>query len=207
MKRILVLLMGVFLAVGMIGCSATPMTQVQADLSAKQFDAQVACYERLKEQDAQISRVISVVPEDQVALVLVLQQVQENNKALMSIATGNEYNPCSTGANAFDVQIAEVTEKNKALSSGVSSGAGAFKWLVGGLTISSVADKIGGTAISAGGNVETNANSKNSAVVGGRDAVGSQSQSSIPSYSDSHDSLSESQNTYNEPDDELGYEF
>jgi hypothetical protein len=164
MKNVLSWLTIMLAGISLAGCSATPLTQEQVDLQSKSIDAQVACYERLQAQDGRIATMLARVPEDQIALVMVLQSMQENNKALMAIATGNEYNPCSTGTTAFDVQIAEVQSKNAAASSITSSAFGLGKWIVGGYTIGAVADKISGDTITATGGSEINQNAKNTTV-------------------------------------------
>lgn len=163
MKKLLVYGLCLSMCVVLAACGATPLTDGQKELQQAQYDAQQKCYERLSGQDLILKELILRVPQDQVALVLVLQTMQENNKALMSMATGRGYNPCDMGKNAFDVQIAEVIEKNGSLKSGISSVTGLGKWIVGGLTINSALDKIGEKTVNSitGDGNEINKQSKN----------------------------------------------
>ena len=103
--------------VALSGCSATPITQAQYDLQVQKETAKVSCYDRLKDRDARIASMLAKIPEDQVSLVFVLTQMQENNKQLMAIATGNSADECSTGTSVFDVQIAELKYKNDTVKS------------------------------------------------------------------------------------------
>lgn len=198
MKKVLSVVLMCVVAIALVGCGATPLTQNQVDLQEAKYTAQGKCYERLKLQDAQLTTLLSRVPNEQMALVVVLQGMQENNKALMAIATGNDYNPCADGASAFDVQIAEITEKNKALASGIKDGTGLGKWIVGGWTISNVVDKVGQTTVT-GDNNEINQNAKNSKIDAGDDVAGVTTYNSS-SPSNSETTNTDSQNVYNEPD-------
>jgi hypothetical protein len=108
---------------------------------------------------------LSAVPKDQIALVFVLTQMQENNKQLMAIATGNSADECSTGTSAFDVQIAELKYKNHALESvtGNVVDLGKFGFGVWGAT--DIADSLadaGGTVINGNDNSTTNSGTGNS---------------------------------------------
>lgn len=194
MKKIVTLLLCVF-AIALVGCSATPLTQEQLQLQEASYIAQSDCYERLEARDAQIAQQIAQVPPEQIGLVIVLQQMQESNQAMMSLATGNQYNPCDIGSTAFDVQIAEVRSKNLALSSGMTGAFGLGKWIVGGVTATAIADKIGGDVITATGGSEVNQNAKNTTVDSGGAATTTTTHTSQPTSSDDHSVNKEDEET------------
>lgn len=171
----------------LVGCGVTPLSSTQVSLQEKQYDAQEACFERLEAKDTKLQEMMARVPENQVSLMIVLQEMQENNKALMSMATGNNYNPCDVGPSAFDVQIAEVTEKNKTVRAGVKEGSSLGKFGIGGYTLDSIFGKAGGVVINGDGN-EFNKNSKNTSIDAGLDASGEVNQTSSPSNTEKVDS-------------------
>jgi len=158
MKKFLLTFMAGVVSLTMISCSPTPLTQTQYDLQVRQESARASCYQRLEARDSRLTTMLTAVPKDQVALVFVLTQMQENNKQLMAIATGNSADPCSMGTNAFDVQIAEVTAKNHAVEvvSGNLIDLGKFGLGVWGATaISSDLAHAGGTVVNGTDNSNT----------------------------------------------------
>jgi len=122
MKKFISLLCIGIISVGslmMSGCSTTPLSQGQIDLQESAYTAKTSCYQRLQIRDQRLTTMLGRVPKDQIALVLVLTQMQDSNKQLMAIATGNSSDECSTGTTAFDVQIAEVESKNAVVGKAV----------------------------------------------------------------------------------------
>jgi len=161
MMKFFAVLMIVVFSISMVGCSATPLTQNQVQLTQAAYTAQGACYDRLAKQDLQINTMLSKVPDDQVGLVIALQSMQENNKSMMAMVTGNSYNPCDMGDNAFTVQIAEINAKNKTARDVSGNVLDLGKWVAGAVTVLGVADKISGDTLTAHEGSELNQKSKN----------------------------------------------
>ena len=130
------------ICVTLCSCSVSPLTQGQIDIQKSAETAKVACYNSQAEKENTISTNMAFVPQEQIALVLVMTQMQESNKQMMAIATGNTYDPCATGTTAFDVQIAEVESKNKALSTTSTGLFGLGKWVVGAWAGTEIIDSI-----------------------------------------------------------------
>jgi hypothetical protein len=130
------------------GCSATPLTHEQVVLQQQQEISRSSCYDRLKTRDIELTKAIAQVPKDQIALVLVLTQMQESNRQMLAMATGKNADPCAVGTNAFDVQIAEVRAKNHALESVTGNVFEFGKWGLGawavGKAVDGMGDHIGG---------------------------------------------------------------
>lgn len=158
-------------AVGLVmaGCSATPLTQSQVTLQSQAYTAKMSCYDRLKARDIQLTSMLSHIPEDQIALVMVLNQMQESNKSMMAIATGHSADPCSSGAGAFDVQIAEVKYKNHAVEVVGGDVISLGKWVAGVVAISNVSSDLAET----GGSTTTTNVSGNKNSVGSNNATAS----------------------------------
>lgn len=146
MKIILVSFIVCMAIVVLAGCSATPLSQQQVSLQTLQEGSRVKCYESMKKIEMERMKALSQIPKDQLALVLVLNQSQENSKAMMSMATGNAYDPCSVGKNAFDVQIAEIKYKNQSLGKTVNGTINLGKWVAGAWAVDSVVDSISSSA-------------------------------------------------------------
>jgi hypothetical protein len=124
------------------GCSVTPLDQSSVNLQTQAYNAKISCYDRLRERDIQINSLLATIPKDQVALVFVLNQMQENNKQLMAIATGHSADPCSIGTTAFDVQIAEVKAKNHAVEVVGGDVTSLGKWITGTVAVSNVSSDL-----------------------------------------------------------------
>lgn len=141
------------------GCSATPLTSNQINLQKSAYDSKTACYDMLKSRENVINTYISQVPKDQIALVLVLTQMQENNKQLMAIATGNSADPCDIGTTAFDVQIAEVEAKNKVVGNIGGNITNLGKFIAGSIAVINVSDDLskakGSTTIGDGNTIDS----------------------------------------------------
>ena len=124
----------------MAGCGATPLTTEQTTLHNNMEITKRSCYQGMAVVEAQRMKALGSIPKDQLALVLVLTQVQEQNKAMMAMATGKSYDPCGSGANAFDVQIAEIEHKNRSLGRTIDLG----QWIAGAWAATEVIDSIAG---------------------------------------------------------------
>ena len=105
MKKIISIMAILCVALLMGACGKTALTQVDLDAGKEQAKAIKACYD---------SRTLDItgVPKEAIGYVVMSNQF---STALLSV-TGND--PCRQ-TNMFDVQIAEVESKNKALSSGL----------------------------------------------------------------------------------------
>jgi hypothetical protein len=130
------------------GCSATPLTHEQVVLHQQQEISRSHCYDRLSTRDIELTKAIAQVPKDQIALVLVLTQMQESNRQMLAMATGKNADPCAMGTNAFDVQIAEIRSKNHAVESITGNVFEFGKWGLGawavGKAVDGMGDHIGG---------------------------------------------------------------
>ena len=117
MKKMFTMISIGIISLIMIGCSSTPITMAQLDINDSQERSRIECYKSLKEAQLERTKALSFIPKDQLALVLVLDSMQSNNLVMMGMATGKNYDPCGSGTNVFDVQIAEVNAKNGSLQS------------------------------------------------------------------------------------------
>ncbi len=205
MKRMIFFVMSLLVAFAFIGCSATPLSQNQVVLTQQALTTQAACYERLREREIQIGKLIAKADPSQVGLMVALHEVQENNKQMMAMVTGHNYDPCKV-TTGFDVQIAEIKEKNSSLRSGMKDGASLGRWVVGGLTVSSALDKIGSDTITYGNNNEINKGSKNTSVSGNENDIDIEEDSDATSTEndESHNDNSDNSTTEDttEPDSE-----
>lgn len=104
-------------------CGKTQLEQIDLNAMEKQAMAQKACYDSRKLD-------LRGVPKEAIGYAVITKQ----NADLMLAVLGKD--PCAS-TSAFDVQIAEVQAKNKALSSGLSSLTDIGMWYIGGEVIKS----------------------------------------------------------------------
>jgi hypothetical protein len=104
----------IVLAILFTGCAKTDLTKIDLDAMKQQQKAVTACYEARKID-------LKGVPKDSIGYIIMAQQLVS--------ALGND--PCKS-TNAFDVQIAEVNAKNRALSSATGNVINLGQWIVGG---------------------------------------------------------------------------
>jgi len=132
-----------FAGLMLAGCSAHEVTQNEIAVQHDIDSAKNSCYNMLAQRDLALTKMLTNVPKEQVALVLVLTQMQENNKQMMAIATGHSADPCGGQTNVFDAQIAEVQAKNSALRSIGGNVVTLGQWGLGAWTINKAIDGMG----------------------------------------------------------------
>ena len=147
----------------MVGCSATPITPSQERIQIAQETTEIACYNQMIDHDVAMMEALVNVPKNQIAFVVMMLEQQENSKEMMALATGRTYNPCAAGSSVFDVQIAELKEKNQYATSATASALSIGKWIVGGWAVSTIIDKATGDAYNyvASDNAKVNVGSQN----------------------------------------------
>jgi hypothetical protein len=153
------LLLSIILLIG--GCSAHQPTTTEITANKDVTMAQTECY-RMRTAEAQrfVAQLTQIPPESRM-IVVMLHNQGEMTKEIVSAATGHNIDPCKS-TNIFDAQIAEVVAKNKAVSDTTGKLTHLGTWIVGGMTVSSVADKIGGEIVNSyNSGSEINQNSKN----------------------------------------------
>ncbi len=106
MKSTIVIISMVCVALIFGGCSKTQLTQNDLTANNDQAIATKACYDARKID-------YTNVPKDAIGYIVMSKQFSD---ALLAV-TGND--PCQS-TNVFDVQIAEVESKNRALTGGFS---------------------------------------------------------------------------------------
>ena len=133
---------------GLVGCSAHAPTQREVTAHEKTEAARSACYDAVRAKETAKATTLMQVPmEERGYVVMFLNQGDQITQAVAA-ATGHTIDPCRA-TNLFDAQIAEVVAKNKTVSETGGKVLGLGKWIVGGLTVDSALDKIGGHTIQA----------------------------------------------------------
>jgi len=123
MGKIITVGCGIIIMWLMLGCGKTELQQVDLSAMTQQAKAQKACYDARKLN-------LTGVPKEAIGYAVMAKQ----NSDLILAVLGKD--PCA-GTNAFDVQIAEVESKNKAISSGLGSLTDIGMWYIGGEVIKS----------------------------------------------------------------------
>jgi len=157
---------GVYLVciIGMImltSCSAHVPSGGELVAHQQVESSKTKCYEVQIYKEQKLVNSLAAIPPDQRMMVLMMNQQGEFSKQMLAIATGRSLDPC-TGTNLFDAQIAEVHEKNLTVRDSTGKVIGVVPWIVGGLTISALADNAGESVVNSyNSGSEVNSDSKN----------------------------------------------
>ena len=127
-------------------------TEQHVKMQEAASSASVACYQKAAAVEARAAAMLQNIPADQRMFLVMMSQQSENNKAMMAMATGRTYDPCSAGTNYNDVAVQLVRSQGELSQSYIS----AAKWLggmgLGYLAIDSIVDGVGAT-LNAGGDI------------------------------------------------------
>ena len=145
MNRITTVLL-LTLALLLTGCGVHKFKQGDPLIGLEQSKeaSKAACYR------AQERSKIDTAGMSELGRVMLLQQ--QSYERMVAAFTGKSFDPCSGGTNLNDVLIADVTQRNETLRTGIRSGEGVVKFGLGVWGAVSVADSIGSNA----GNKTTN---------------------------------------------------
>jgi hypothetical protein len=150
-----------FILSTLVGCSAHQPSTTEITANKDVTVAQTECYRMRSAEARRFVYQLSQIPPESRMIVVMLHNQGEMTKEIVAAATGNNVDPCQA-TNIFDAQIAEVKAKNKALSDTTGKLTSLGTWVVGGLTVSSLADKIGGEVVNSyNTGSEINQDSKN----------------------------------------------